>query len=265
MPCQELLFAFFRPCVILTLLIPTILQEDTVMKKILVALLLAAVIGSGAFAQLMVGVSGALHMDQVLTAQEIKTAFDTGDGVFYGGLIEIAGKRLGVGVTMNVSNYERAMYVYVADPTAVDYGIGTTVDYVSNMKLTDYDLTLYLSYHLFGAHAFLDPFGEFGGGVLATGFKNDADVTRYNPYEGSFFSASYYWYGALGLGVSLGPIGVFGKFSYNYPLKEKFQDTFKGDTTGTKQDLYPFGYDEVLYPDGYLPKFRFTAGVKLIL
>ena len=210
------------------------------MKKILVALLLVAVIASGAFAQLMIGVSGAVHTDQ-FSATEIRNSFQSGEGVFYGGLVEIAGRNLGVGVMGNISNYTIAP---------------------STVKLTDYDLTLYLSYHLFGARAFLDPFGEFGGGVLATGFADSADNTLYNPYDGSFFAASYYWYAALGLGVNLGPIGIFGKFAFNYPVKSSFQTTWKG--TDVKTDLYPYGYD-ALNLNGYLPKFRFTAGVKLIL
>jgi hypothetical protein len=132
------------------------------------------------------------------------------------------------------------------------------------MKFTDYDLTLYLSYHVFGGHAFLDPFGELGGAVLATGFTDQTDRDNLSPYDGSFLMASYYWYGALGLGVNLGPIGLYGKFSYNYPLKSNFKTTWK-NSGGVETDLYPYGYDAVLFPDGYLPKFRFTAGVKLIL
>jgi hypothetical protein len=224
------------------------------MKKLLIALLLAALVSTGAFAQLMIGLSGALHMDNQLTSQEIKDRFEQGDGIFYGPFIEIAGRHLGIGVTGNVSNYERL----------VEFTDGYThASYWQTMKLTDYDLTLYLSYHLFGGHALLDPFGEFGGGILATGFKDSADRDAYNPYDGDFFMASYYWYAALGLGVNLGPIGVFGKFSFNYPTSSAFKDTWKG--TDIETDLYPYGYDQTLFPDGYLPKYRFTAGIKLIL
>ena len=229
------------------------------MKKLLVALLLVAVIASGAFAQLMIGVSGALHMDQ-FSATEIKNSFQTGDGVFYGGQIEIAGKHLGLGFTANVSSYTVATYVQAYDSNGAPVGLPV---YQPAMKFMDYDMTLYLSYHLFGARAFLDPFGEFGGGILATGFADAADSTLYRPYDGSFFTASYYWYGALGLGINLGPIGIFGKFAVNYPIKSSFQANWKG--TNVKTDLYPYGYDWFLYPNGYLPKFRFTAGVKLIL
>jgi hypothetical protein len=228
-------------------------QEDTSMKKFLVALLFVAVIASGSFAQLMIGLSGALHMDERLTAEEINARFKSGDGIFYGPTIEIAGRHLGVGVTGNVSSYDR-------DVTFDSY-LGPITQ---TFKFTDYDLTLYLSYHLFGGRAFLDPFGEFGGGVLAMGFAEDADNEAYNPYDGNFLMANYYWYAALGLGLNLGPIGVFGKFSFNYALKNAdYKANWRG--TETETTLYPYGYDEVLFPNGYLPKYRFTAGVKLIL
>jgi hypothetical protein len=226
------------------------------MKKLLIALLLAALVSTGAFAQLMIGLSGALHMDNQLTSQEIKDRFEKGDGIFYGPTIEIAGRHFGVGVTGNMSSYERDVAFVNLNTTLVD---------TFTAKLTDYDLTLYLSYHLFGGHALLDPFGEFGGGILATGFKDSTVRDTYNPYEGDFFLASYYWYAALGLGVNLGPIGVFGKFSFNYPTNSAFKDKFKG--TDTETELYPYGYDGIIFTgdNGYLPKYRFTAGIKLIL
>jgi len=223
------------------------------MKKTLTALLFAVLIASGAFAQLMVGLSGALHMDSQLSAKEIRDRFKQGDGIFYGPTVEFAGRHFGVGAAANLSFYTRD----------VTFSDGATYYQQQTINLTDYDLTLYLSYHLFGGHAFLDPFGEFGGGILATGFTDKADRDQYNPYDGSFFMASYYWYGALGLGVNLGPIGVYGKFAADYPLSAHFKDTWKG--TDVKTDLYPYGYDQVLFPNGYLPKIRFTAGVKLIL
>ncbi len=236
------------------------------MKKFIFALLFVALIGgSGAFAQLMFGVSGDLHMDTQLQASDIKARFDSGEGIFYGGFIEIAGKHLGVGVSGNLSNYTGSIdnnftYQNVVYPFSI-------VD----QKLVDYDFTLYLSYHLFGARKFLDPFGEFGGGILATSFQTQSDLDTI-PWESPFLAASYYWYAALGLGVNLGPIGVFGKFSFNYPIKTPYDSTFKttdaqGNATGLSGSttLGPYGYDAVLFPDGYLPKFRFTAGVKLIL
>jgi hypothetical protein len=229
------------------------------MKKTLTALLFAVLISSGAFAQLMVGLSGALHMDSKLSGHEIRDRFRQGDGIFYGIQAEFVGRHMGVGLTGNFSSYDR-------EATFLDY-TDASID-TKTFGFTDYDLTLYLSYHLFGGHAFLDPFGEFGGGVLASGFKDSADTDIYNPYDSSFLMASYYWYAALGLGVNLGPIGVFGKFSYNYPIRSNYKADWNTDLTGYsgETELYPYGYDgSALFENGYLPKFRFTAGVKLIL
>lgn len=227
------------------------------MKKILIALLFAALVTGGAFAQLMIGLSGALHMDERLSPSQIGQRFQNGDGIFYGPTIELAGRHFGIGVAGNLSYYTQDVSFTATDSYGVDH------HWSQAMKFTDYDLTLYLSYHVFGARKFLDPFGEFGGGILATGFTDSADKDAYSPYSGSFLFASYYWYAALGLGVNLGPIGLYGKFAFDYPFRGAYQDTWAG--TGVKTDLYPYGYDAVLFPDGYLPKYRFTAGIKLIL
>jgi hypothetical protein len=223
------------------------------MKKICIALLFAVLVSSGAFAQLMVGLSGALHMDTQLSGSEIRERFRQGDGIFYGPTIEYVGNHVGFGFAGNLSFYQRD----------VTFSDGSTYYIQQPINLTDYDLTLYLSYHLFGGHAFLDPFGELGGGVLATGFTDQADRDAFSPYDSSFFMASYYWYTALGLGVNLGPIGFYGKFAYNYPLSKHFSTTWKDNDVQT--NLYPYGYDAVLFPNGYLPNFRFTIGAKLFL
>jgi hypothetical protein len=222
------------------------------MKKIFIALLFVVLVTSGAFAQLMIGLSGALHMDTKLSGSEISDRFQQGDGIFYGPSIEYVGKNFGVGFAGNFSFYKR-------DVTFTDGGY----TWSRSMGFTDYDMTLYLSYHALGGHAFLDPFGELGGGLLATGFTDSADRDTYSPYDGSFLFASYYWYAALGCGVNLGPIGIFGKFSFNYPFAGSYRTTWRN--TDVKTDLYPYGYDEVLFPDGYLPKFRFTIGAKMFL
>jgi hypothetical protein len=239
------------------------------MRKIVVALIFVAVVSTGAFAQLMFGLSGALHMDEKLTGREINARFKSGEGIFYGGFAEFVGKNFGVGITGNVSSYNgdlNGSYTY----NNVPYFFTLT-----NTDFRDYDFTLYLSYHIFGGRAFLDPFGEFGPGVIATGFAHESKSifeSTYVPWDSSFIAASYYWYAALGLGVNLGPIGIFGKFSFNYPIKKAFEANFKeNDENGVPTGLSgstkigPYGYDSVLFPSGYLPKYRFTAGIKVIL
>jgi hypothetical protein len=232
------------------------------MKKLGIALLFAVLLSSGAFAQLMIGVSGALRMDTQLSTSEIKDRFDKGEGIFYGASIEIAGKHLGLGVAANMSYYDQ----YENIPT-IGYYSGQSYSVNSGlMSMVDYDITLYLSYHLFGARKIIDPFGEFGGGLLATGFANSSDNDAYNPYDSAFFMAKYYWYAGFGLGLNLGIIGVFAKLAYNYPLAKKYETNFqKSIAGGGSAELYPYGYDSVLFPDGYVPKYRLTLGAKLIL
>lgn len=220
-------------------------------RKLIAVVALIALVASGAFAELMIGVSGALHMDEQLTANEIQARFEDGEGIFYGPFLEIAGKHLGFGVAGNFSFY--------------DLGIGAMT-----YAMMDYDIVGYMSYHLFGSHFILDPFAELGGGYIATDFANDADKTQYNPYKDAPMYASLYWYGALGVGVNLGPLGIFGKFAYNYPINKDFEAEWNPDSPASggmsgSTTLYPYGYDPVLFDKGYLPKFRVTVGAKLIL
>jgi hypothetical protein len=209
------------------------------LKKILVVLLLAAVVGTGAFAQLMFGVTGALHMDSQLSADEIMQKFQDGEGIFYGPFAEIAFNKLGFGASANFSFYD-------------DLG----------MEFMEYDANAYASYHLFGAKAFLDPFGEVGFGMIANDFANSDE----DPMPDAPNAANLYWYGALGAGLNLGSIGIFGKLSYNNRIDEQltFQDEFGNDVKVPYYGEWYFdGTDWVVDP--YVPNLRFTLGVKIIL
>ncbi|HOX33226.1 MAG TPA: hypothetical protein PLB91_12915 [Spirochaetales bacterium] len=219
------------------------------MKKKLIAIgVLAALVGTGAFAQVVLGLTGALHMDTELSASEIQDRFSDGEGIFYGPFIEVIFHKFGIGLAGNFSFYE----------AADAFGSGYTYE------MMDYDITFFASYHFLGGRSFLDPFGELGFGYIATDFANeeDKDNPALNPYQDAPLFASYYWYAAIGLGLNLGPIGVFGKFAFNYPTSKDVEAEWK---TGGTTDLYPYGFDSVLFPDGYLPKYRFTIGAKLIL
>jgi hypothetical protein len=215
-------------------------------KKLIIALALVAVLSGGAFAQLTLGVTGALHMDQQMSAQEISDAFNGNGNIYYGFLAEIIGKHIGLGASVNVSN--------------------PTLDSV--VPTINYDANFYLSYHLFGGRAFLDPFGEFGFGVFASDYQNSSDRPTDplgNPAGTSPISASPYWYGALGAGINLGPIGVFGKFAYNMVIQRHLTDS------ETKTEIPFFGnytYDSATDTYSvvqYVPQYRFTIGAKLIL
>jgi hypothetical protein len=206
-------------------------------KKLFVALILAVALGMGASAQLVIGASGALYMDSQLSSQEITDAFKDGSSIYYGPFAELIFGNLGIGASLNFQ---------------------TGVDELSQSWM-DGDVAAYLSYHLFGGHSFLDPFGELGAGALVTKYDN----------SDNFFAGTMYWYGALGFGVNLGPIGVFGKLAYDFKIAQKLKQP---DSSGLEYEI-PYYRAYALMPDGisyygaegYFPNLRFTAGVKLIL
>ncbi|HUX37406.1 MAG TPA: hypothetical protein VMV44_05835 [Rectinemataceae bacterium] len=223
------------------------------MKKLVIVLAFASLVAGGAFAQLMFGATGDLHMDTTMSASDISNSFQTGENIFYGPFAEIAFGKLGLGVA------------------------GTFSFYTDNFTMTqwmDYDVNGYLSYHLFRARAFLDPFVHIGFGYMATDYANSSDKDAYvvlNPYTSSSsdpISASLYWNAALGLGVNLGPLGVFGQLSYNFPIAKHLTGT---DSSGNSYDIPYYGYYDPNAYGGlggiveYVPKYRFTLGAKLIL
>lgn len=202
-------------------------QEDVLRKKLAALFAVLALAAAGASAQLMIGVSGALPMDSKLDAESISAAFKEGSAILYGGFAELGMGHIGLGASVNSNAY--------------------TDDFTAN-KMRTIDADVYLSYHLFKAKAFLDPFGEFGVGLMGLAY----DGFDYSLIS-SWVGASYYWYGALGLGINLDSVGVFGKFAYNYGIDQAV--TFN-DEYGIPTDL------ETSY---YIDAFRFTLGVKLIL
>jgi hypothetical protein len=214
-------------------------------KKLFVLVAFFALLGGGAFAQLAIGVTGALHMDQQMSASEIANAYQNGDNILYGAFVEILGKHLGLGVGANFT----APYDTIGD----------------GINLMDYDADLYLSYHLFKATSFIDPFLEAGVGLMATTYQNSKDVQSGAPDP---IAASPYYYGALGLGINLGrTIGVFGKFAYNIQIARQLTYT---DAYGDTQNTPYYGYwyqnaNGVWVQYEYVPRLRFTMGLKLIL
>ena len=224
------------------------------MKKLVAVLALASVLTGGAFAQLMFGVTGDLHMDTSLTSQQILDQFKAGDNIFYGPFVEIVFGNLGIGVTGTFSFFDEKFYDFNG--------------YLQSEPMMVYDVAGYLSYHLFGGHAFLDPFGELGLGFIAKDYAtaaNDPDLN--NP-----MMASVFWYGALGLGINLGPIGVFGKFAYNNALKYQLDlvdangKTMSDGMGGVLKVPYYGTADPFTYIiSQYVPAARVTFGAKIIL
>ena len=179
------------------------------MKKIIAILLFAALIAGGAFAQLMFGVTGDLHTD-ALNTTDIQNSFQTGQNIFYGPFAELALGKLGFGASGTFSFYD-----------------------IYNTHFMDYDVAAYISYHLFGARSFLDPFLQFGAGYIATDYANSTDKIASTTQGASDpLAANIYWYGAAGVGVNLGTIGVFGKAAYNGSVQKHLPGTpFRPDPT----------------------------------
>lgn len=219
------------------------------MKKFVALLALITVVGVGAFAQITFGMSGALHMDEKLSASQIQDRFSKGEGIFYGPFAEVVFGKLGIGLGANLSFYE-------GEGVLPLYSINVT-----GVPMLDYDVNLYLSYHVFGGRAFLDPFGELGLGIIGTTFGEEVNQDQI-PWDGPLFGSGY-WSGSLGLGLNLGIVGVFGKFSFNHMLDKPLEYDLKSGTG--KVGIPGYGYDPVLFPNGYLPKYRFTVGAKILL
>ncbi|HET7839286.1 MAG TPA: hypothetical protein VFL04_05970, partial [Rectinemataceae bacterium] len=181
-------------------------------KKLIIVLLLVLVLGSSTYAQLVLGVSGALRADSTMSASSIASQYKSGQNIFYGPFVEIIFGKLGLGVSGNFSFFE---------------DLGT--------KFMDYDVDGYVSYHLFGGRAFLDPFGELGLGLMAYNYANSSDNPSTND---SPISGNYYWFGGFGLGLNLGPIGIFGKMDYNFRINGHLQGK---DDFGNSYDIPYYG------------------------
>jgi hypothetical protein len=201
-------------------------------KKLVVVLALAALVVVGASAQLVIGVSGALPMYTAPNnAQEITTAFQTGNGIYWGGFLEIIMHKVGIGASVNTAVYP---------------------NYLTQVGDRIIDEDLYLSLHLFGGRAFLDPFAELGAGAIGTILDGDSIFSQW-------IDGSYYWYAALGLGINLGPIGINAKFAWNNNI---------GAMQGTQTPSTAFGtvmFGEPNPGANWIPPFRFTLAAKLIL
>lgn len=210
------------------------------MKKVIIAVLLATFIGTGAFAQISLGFSGALYYFEDKDIPTVIQDFQTGEGVFYGPFAEIVLDNFGVGMGFNYSKYTDTLIVGVPE-SAIDFMYG--------------DLTLYGTYHLFGGKAFLDPFAELGVGYSFNDyFSAEDDTDTNNP-----LAASVYYFGGFGLGVNVGSVGGFMKISYN---KNSETPVYMKDENG---DDMEFLGEKIELPEFTMFPVKFTLGVKFIL
>jgi hypothetical protein len=171
------------------------------MKRKLIAIIaMVALAGTGAFAQLAIGISGAAYSNaEQLTTDGFAKAWENirnGDG-YLGFFIEVGMDNLAVGAAVNASVYDQ------------DWGFFTT-------EMINVDANLYLQGHLLKYKSFIDPFLELGFGRMSKDFRNSDD----DPDEDTPLMASYYWDVGGGLGINIGSIGIFLKGLYNIKIGE---------------------------------------------
>lgn len=212
------------------------------MKRTLLVLAIVALLTTGAFGQIVLGVTGNQYVFEdangnLPTLSSVFTDFKEGRGTYWGLFAELILHKLGVGIAFN--------YQDVPD---------FTYDSYNYTAMWSYDANLYLSYHILGGRSLIDPFLQSGIGMNAYDFKNKADKTILNsPGPDDPLFASAYWDFGAGLGLNLGGIGIFLKGAYMVPM----QGTLKGtDWYGNTYDIMPW------YLNG---DFKYTFGAKLIL
>jgi hypothetical protein len=212
------------------------------MKKIFLALVMVALITTGAFAQLVIGVTGVQYYEEDVNGDLPSLSdswedFKDGEGVYWGGYVELILSKLGLGISFNQQTYE--------DP----FGDST-------FDMWNYDVNFFLAYHLFGGRAFIDPFLQAGVGLMAYDYKNKDDLRDYYAIadpsvvisDDPMFGSMYYDFG-LGLGVNLGSVGIFAKAMWNIQSDEPLYNE-------------DYGYEIFEWP---VMPFKWTFGAKLIL
>lgn len=183
-------------------------------KIVLVSILLIGMAAVGAFAlDISIGASGALYMSEeafdAASSREIWAGFEQGEGVFAGVNLELLFSKWGLGLYTYFSFYEDYH----------DETLSTTWTY----EMMDSDVSLGLSYHIFGSTFFLDPFLEGGFGLISKninaayvgGEQFYGDVEDQEPI---MIQGTEYWYAGAGLGINVGSLGAFLKVQYHAPI-----------------------------------------------
>jgi hypothetical protein len=217
------------------------------MKKLIIALTMVALITTAAFGQIVLGVTGNQYVfeNEDGSVPSLRSSFEDfkeGRGTYVGLFAEIILGQLGFGLAFNYQ-----------DVPNFTYGVGELEDF-NYTEMWSYDVNAYLSYHLLGGRAFLDPFLHLGIGMNAYDFKNQSDKNSSNSLgEDDPLFASAYWDFGAGLGLNLGGIGIFFKGAYMVPMDGALIGT---DWDGNEYKIMPW------YLNG---DFKWTFGAKLIL
>jgi hypothetical protein len=206
-------------------------------RKLIAIIALVALAGTGAFAQLAIGVTGAIYRDDNdLNGSSFSRAWSDlkrGDG-YFGVLAEVGMDHLAVGLAANFCVYDE------------DWGTPST------FEMFNFDGNLYLQGHLFKYDSFLDPFLEAGVGYLAKDYRNPDD----DPDEKNPLMASYYGDVGFGLGLNLGSLGFFFKGLYNFKFNDQPAMGSYLDESGNEVE-FPLA----AYP---ISNLKFIFGAKII-
>ncbi|MGB4571703.1 MAG: hypothetical protein WBH97_02660 [Rectinemataceae bacterium] len=167
-------------------------------KTIVPVLVFALLVSTGAFAQLALGWTGATYYNSGVSTSQVIQDFQDGNGIFYGPFVELGMGKLALGGAFNFSFYNQV------DPYAP----------AQVVEMMDYDGNFYMQGHLFGYKSLLDPFLEVGIGRMATDYADSAD----DPDSDNPLRGTNYWQAGGGMGVNLGPLGVFAKLLYMMPI-----------------------------------------------
>lgn len=165
-------------------------------KTISLVLGLVLLAAAGAFADFSVGLNGSLYMSEEAldgsSPSSIADRFQRGEGIYYGLMAELLGRNIGLAGSYMASFYDSAW----------------------GEELMNMDMNLALEGHLFGSRRILDPLIGVGLGYIFTDWADsELDDDEDNP-----IAALYYWYLDAGLGVNLGPVGIFAKFLYHFRI-----------------------------------------------
>lgn len=174
------------------------------MKKRIIFLLSVFLItmGSSAWAQLAFGVTGSANGSTTASIDDFKDRFTRGEGIFYGGFVELGMKNLSIGTSWGKSSY------------SVNFGGSSPVAMQDIMTYT------FAQGHLFSYKAFLDPFFEVGLGRFKADYANSAE----DPDDNNPLKASKFINAGGGVGLNFGHLGLFLKVLYAMPFGQPIRD-----------------------------------------
>lgn len=200
-------------------------------KKAILVLAIFAFVATGAFGQIVLGISGVQYYEKdpvtgkLPTLSEAWGDFKDGTGVYGGLFAELILGNTGLGLSFNQQTFEDAAY-----PDG-------------SLDMWNYDVNLSVTNHIFGGRAFIDPFLQAGVGLFAYDYKNkeEAKLLHYpdlvidDPLAGS----AYFDFG-LGLGVNFGSLGIFFKGMWNVQSNDPLYSQTDGVTPIFDLPVMPF-------------------------